>query len=474
MRFNNKLAVAGFLLPTILTTSLPAQIYWAGVANDGTGRIYRCDLNGANILGIVQTGNNLPASVTLDIANEEISWTDVLAPLATGAIHRSNIDGSSQVVLIPDIGQSPGIAVNVPGNKMYWTRPDGVYRANLDGSDAEPFIPPTSPVHGAFGVAVDLNNDHIYWTEVGTGPNSSGLIRRANLSDGSNAVSVYDVLGASPTAIALDPRGGKMYWIDTSFRNIKRADLNGLNVQTLANATGAEFPAGIALDLTTNKVYWTLSDLIDGLGRIRRANLDGTVIENFLTLLIDPKGIAIRNAPEIAMSNPPMCAIDAQQPHDIGNAAITYGWNFIDLEFDDVLPIFTAADFSSSEIGGDEFAPSVVLVSSLSPSSVRVTFSTAIEPGAWTCVYHNGSGTRACVGYLPGDVNADGVSSPIDILRLIDFLNGVIDPPYETWQVDINRSGLAEPSDVLRVIDLLNGADAFEPWLSQSLPTCPN
>jgi hypothetical protein len=65
-------------------------------------------------------------------------------------------------------------------------------------------------------------------------------------------------------------------------------------------------------------------------------------------------------------------------------------------------------------------------------------------------------------------VNGDGITTSVDILRLIDALNGVTPRPEHA--TDINRDGITAPSDILRVIDLLNGADAFDPWLFRALP----
>jgi hypothetical protein len=72
------------------------------------------------------------------------------------------------------------------------------------------------------------------------------------------------------------------------------------------------------------------------------------------------------------------------------------------------------------------------------------------------------------LGHLPGDVDADGVSAPPDILWLVDCLNGVLS--CETWQCDVDRSGQYGPPDIARVIELLNGAGLYDPWLYRSLP----
>jgi hypothetical protein len=69
--------------------------------------------------------------------------------------------------------------------------------------------------------------------------------------------------------------------------------------------------------------------------------------------------------------------------------------------------------------------------------------------------------------------NGNGKSSPVDILHLIDHLNGVYEPPVEIRQCDINRSGVCGPADILRLIDLLNGANTSRPWLGVSLPPRP-
>lgn len=86
----------------------------------------------------------------------------------------------------------------------------------------------------------------------------------------------------------------------------------------------------------------------------------------------------------------------------------------------------------------------------------------------WTTITHVPSGASVRIGYLPGDVNGDGRSSPLDVLALIDSLNGV--SPRPLLSTDMDRSGVAQPADVLRLIDLLNGAFAFDVWNGAALP----
>ena len=68
---------------------------------------------------------------------------------------------------------------------------------------------------------------------------------------------------------------GKMYWIDSSTDIIRRADLDGSNIDDLITS-GLSNPSGIALDTAAGRMYWTDYDA----AKIQRANLDGTAVED--------------------------------------------------------------------------------------------------------------------------------------------------------------------------------------------------
>ena len=128
-----------------------------------------------------------------------------------------------------------------------------------------------------------------------------------------------------------------------------------------------------------------------------------------------------------------------------------------------------ASDFSVSAVGGVLPPPQVVAVDAVSGSTYTLHLTDPIEPGAWTDIVHVESGATIRLGYLPGDVGADGIAGPSDILDLIDSLND-LGPPRRRWSLDLDRSGSAGPPDILTLIDLLNGAGGFDPWNGVSLP----
>ena len=77
------------------------------------------------------------------------------------------------------------------------------------------------------------------------------------------------------------------------------------------------------------------------------------------------------------------------------------------------------------------------------------------------------------MGYLPADTDQNKLSAVPDIDALIDCLNSAAPAPCATWRTDLNRSGIPNAQDILRSVDLLNGASAFDIWLGQTLPDCP-
>ena len=176
---------------------------------------------------------------------------------------------------------------------------------------------------------------------------------------------------------------------------------------------------------------------------------------------------------EIVDAVPPNGAIDAREPHLISNATVVSGWDSIELIMSTVSVTASVSDFSLSEVGGDGVAPSIIGASVIAATTIQLDFDAPIEPGAWTVVTHNASGSSTCLGFLPADAGQDRLASAGDINALINSINlvpGFILPDYAT---DINRSGLTNGQDILRLIDLLNGADEFAPWIAQTLPDNP-
>ncbi len=182
--------------------------------------------------------------------------------------------------------------------RLYWveTGPNKVFRAEADGScvmDAAPllFVQGRAPRTAA----VDRANGKLYVAEAMNG-GFAARIWRANL-DGSGfddldirahqAAASLPLL-AEPTDVAVDPTGGKMYWIDRTMADIQRANLDGTGVEQVVS--GLNFPAGMDIDPSGGMVYWAEV----GVQKIRRRAADGSgAVQDVISGIFWPSGIAI-------------------------------------------------------------------------------------------------------------------------------------------------------------------------------------
>ncbi|UCC22567.1 MAG: SMP-30/gluconolactonase/LRE family protein, partial [Planctomycetota bacterium] len=95
-----------------------------------------------------------------------------------------------------------------------------------------------------------------------------------------------------PHGVAVDETGEKIYWTDWNLKEIRRANLDGSAVEEVVT-TGLNRPFAIALDGVGRKMYWT----DHGTSKIQRGNLDGSSIEDLVTTgLVYPFGIAVDGA----------------------------------------------------------------------------------------------------------------------------------------------------------------------------------
>lgn len=164
--------------------------------------------------------------------------------------------------------------------KLYWSVLfSQIERANVSGSMRQTLVGGVGIVHG---LALDLNARKMYWTNV------HGLqgVFRSNLN-GSARESLVTAGLVAPSGLALDVSGGKMYWTDIQSGKIQRANLDGSVVEDLV--TGLSEPFAIALNLRDDRMIWT--DRFTG--KIQSADLDGANQVDLATGLGEPTAVAL-------------------------------------------------------------------------------------------------------------------------------------------------------------------------------------
>jgi len=172
----------------------------------------------------------------------------------------------------------------------------------------------------------------------------------------------------------------------------------------------------------------------------------------------------------IAGSTPPNGAIDARQPFEI-DGTLSAGWDAVDIKLFVSNDQVSEGDFLTSTEGGVASPPTVASVDPLAVERfTRVTLDTTIEPEAWTIITHTTKIQDADVrvGFLPGDVNGDAVVGPLDLLALMDSINGAV--PRPDYATDIDRNAFVLPSDMERLLDLFEGNGAYDAYLGATLP----
>jgi hypothetical protein len=128
------------------------KIYWTqkGPDNGGQGRIFRANIdipkgeNPASRSDIEVLFDQLPEPIDLelDVAHRVLYWTDRGDPPRGNTVNCAPIDQkAAPEILVTHLMEGIGIALDVPGNRMFVTDFAGsVYSADLDGKNERNFL----------------------------------------------------------------------------------------------------------------------------------------------------------------------------------------------------------------------------------------------------------------------------------------------------------------------------------------------
>ena len=262
--------------------STATKIYWA---DPYSYYIRQANPNGTGVSDVIYPIENV-RTIAIDDVNQKIYWIII----SSGEISRANLDGSGIESLVeftpPVTFSSGGMALDLAAGKMYWSyyQANKIGRANLDGTGVEDLA---SGLVDPIALEVDSSGRKLYWTD-----RASNKVRRADL-DGTNIEDLYSAPN-TPTGIALNVAGGKVYWLEKVNGGdgiIRRANLDGTGVETFLMGPIRLFD--IALDVSGGKMYLTAEDDLSNDDSVQCANLDSSEIEEIVSDLFNPLGIAI-------------------------------------------------------------------------------------------------------------------------------------------------------------------------------------
>lgn len=256
-----------------------SQLLWADAH---TERIEAADLNGANRHTLVSPVQH-PYGLTL--LDSYIYWTD----WQTRSIHRANKNTGSNVILVRS---------NLPGlmdiQAVDRAQPLGFNKCGLrNGGCSHLCLPRPSGFSCACPTGIQLKGDR---KTCDPSPetyllfSSRGSIRRISL-DTEDHTDVHVPVPGLNNVISLDydSVGGKVYYTDVFLDVIRRADLNGSNMETVIGH-GLKTTDGLAVDWVARNLYWTDT----GRNTIEASRLDGSCRKVLINNSLDePRAIAV-------------------------------------------------------------------------------------------------------------------------------------------------------------------------------------
>jgi len=229
-----------------------------------------------------------PYGIAVDTATRKVFVSDY----ASGFIYSFNPDGTNPVRILDvnvagqEIVEQPE-ALMVVGDKLYWGRVGGIYRCNLDGSNPEPFIQTGETISPEWPIDMqyDEASGKIYFVNDRT--DYSGGYWSVNF-DGSNMQEL--ILDIDGTAIEVDFETSKTYMAvyavdgtQITENGIYMCNLDGTGISKIGDF-GTKATWGMTMDNELKKLFWAykISNSAPD-GKIVRANMDGTGLEDFIT-----------------------------------------------------------------------------------------------------------------------------------------------------------------------------------------------
>jgi hypothetical protein len=260
------------------------------------GKIISMATDGSEVKTILDCGKT-PDGIAIDAVNKHIYWTNMGEHFDRndGFIERANFDGTERVIIIPK-GKTftpKQLKIDLSNRIMYWCDREGmrVMCAQLNGENITTLIQTgvdeierQDETRHCVGIALDIENNQLYWTQKGPSKGGKGRIFRASISlpPGQDPLSRNDIELLwnhlpEPIDLELNHLNGDLYWTDRGAppngNTLNRANINsskGGGIQILTQ--GLHEVIGLALDIDNELAFF-----VDLGGKVYCQRLDGSM-----------------------------------------------------------------------------------------------------------------------------------------------------------------------------------------------------
>ncbi|XP_043921911.1 low-density lipoprotein receptor-related protein 5 [Protopterus annectens] len=305
----------------IVLNPVTGYMYWTDWGENP--KIERANLDGSDRIVLINSSLGWPNGLALDIAEGTLYWGDA----KTDKIEVINVDGTDRRTLLED--KLPHIfGFTLLGDYIYWTdwQRRSIERVHKVRASREVIIDQLPDLMGlkaahvtnTFGTNPCADNNggcsHLcFFTPHGLKCacpmglellsdmktciipeaflvfTSRAAIHRISLETNNNDVTIPLTGIKEVSALDFDVSDSRIYWIDTSYKTISRAFMNGSSVEHVIEF-GLGCPEGMAVDWLGKNLYWADT----GTNRIEVARLDGRYRQVLIWKDLDsPRSLAL-------------------------------------------------------------------------------------------------------------------------------------------------------------------------------------
>ncbi|MED6276189.1 Low-density lipoprotein receptor- protein 2 [Characodon lateralis] len=206
-----------------------------------------------NAYSLILQGLTSVVALDFDRVDKRLYWIDV----SRRVIERMLFNGSNREVVVSGVLHGEGLAVDWIGRKLYWVDSflDCLKVSELDGRFVKKLAEHCVDVNNSYcfenprGIVLHPKYGYVYWTDWG----DKAFIGRVGM-DGTNKAAIVTTKIEWPNGITIDYTNDKLYWSDAHLNYIEFSNLDGHHRQKVYDGN---LPHPFALTVFEDTVYWT-------------------------------------------------------------------------------------------------------------------------------------------------------------------------------------------------------------------------
>jgi len=245
-------ALAPLAVMLLISPAARAQNLFFGDAGSAYGRpdyFFTSDLDGAGLTNIL-TPSAVVVSLDVDAAAQRVFWQEVVSSgSGQWRIRSAPLNGASPVTVANYTGGYYGLAVDAINQRLYWADGQNITRTDYNGAN------PITIATGVYTQAIEVDpaNGRVFWADqdiLGIAPR----LMMANL-DGTSPQTLGTFAAGSNylSGLTVDPVAQTLFWSDLRAGTVSSIPYSG-GSPTIIHS-GLLAPAGLDLELTTNRLY---------------------------------------------------------------------------------------------------------------------------------------------------------------------------------------------------------------------------